>query len=341
MAGATGAQGPAGQNGLSAYEIAVQNGYAGTESQWLSTAIVGPQGPQGIAGANGIDGATGPQGPQGIQGLTGAAGPQGPQGIQGEQGLQGPQGVAGTNGTNGVDGTQGPIGLTGPAGQNGQNGTNGIDGLSAYQIWLNAGNIGSETDFLNSISSNVIGVTSSSIIYYMEPGTYLWNKPLNVNKIKVKLLGAGGAGGVGASIGCIGGSGGSGAYVEGVIDVSQYSQLTITVGEKGNALPTPTNGGASSIGNIVVAGGGFCGSAGGQFGPGASGSGGVAVGQNCFLLNGASGQSTCTVSSPGIPKISLSYPSINSNEKVYGMGGISRTNTFGTNGTSGFIIIEY
>ena len=123
--------------------------------------------------------------------------------------------------------------------------------------------------------------------------------------------------------------------------VSQNSQLTITVGEKGNALPTPTNGGASSIGNIVVAGGGFCGSAGGQFGPGTSGNGGIAVGQNCFLLNGASGQSTCTVSSPGIPKISLSYPSINSNEKVYGMGGISRTSTFGTNGTSDFVIIEY
>lgn len=113
-----GPQGPAGQNGLSAYEIAVQNGYNGTESQWLSTAIVGPQ---GIAGANGIDGATGPQG------------------------IQGPQGIAGTNGTNGVDGALGP---QGPAGQNG---INGQDGLSAYQIWLNAGNTGTETQFLTSL----------------------------------------------------------------------------------------------------------------------------------------------------------------------------------------------
>ena len=175
----------------------------------------------------------------------------------------------------------------------------------------------------------------------MDAGTYIWIKPSNINKIKVKLLGGGGAGGIGVSIGCIGGSGGSGAYVEGVIDISQYSQLTITVGGKGNTFPTPTNGGASSIGNFVVAGGGFCGAGGGQFGPGASGSGGVALGQNCFLLNGANGQSTCTVSSPGIPKISLSYPSIDINEKVYGMGGISRHNTIGTSGTSGFVIIEY
>lgn len=87
--------------------------------------------------------------------------------------------------------------------------------------------------------------------------------------------------------------------------------------------------------------GSFCGAGGGRFGPGASGSGGVALGQNCFLLNGANGQSTCTVSSPGIPKISLSYPSIDINEKVYGMGGISRHNTIGTSGTSGFVIIEY
>jgi hypothetical protein len=121
---------------LSAYEIAVQNGYTGTESQWLSTAIVGPQGPQGIAGVNGIDGATGPQGPQGIQGLTGAAGPQG---------IQGPQGIAATNATNGLDGVDG---AQGPAGQNG---INGQDGLSAYQIWLNAGNTGTEAQFLASL----------------------------------------------------------------------------------------------------------------------------------------------------------------------------------------------
>ncbi|MBU6170601.1 MAG: hypothetical protein KGQ87_03790 [Verrucomicrobia bacterium] len=62
--------------GKSAYEVAVENGFSGSESQWLAS-LVGPQGIQGIQGE------VGPQGPQGIQGVVG---PQGIQGIQGEVG---------------------------------------------------------------------------------------------------------------------------------------------------------------------------------------------------------------------------------------------------------------
>lgn len=59
--------------GLSAYAIAVENGFRGTEEEWLESlkGIEGPQGPQGE---------TGPQGPQGIQGVQGPEGPQGPKG---------------------------------------------------------------------------------------------------------------------------------------------------------------------------------------------------------------------------------------------------------------------
>jgi len=71
--------------GKSAYEVAVDNGFVGTEAQWLAS-LVGPQGIQGIQGV---------AGPQGIQGIQGAAGPQGEQGSQGLQGLQGIQGPAG------------------------------------------------------------------------------------------------------------------------------------------------------------------------------------------------------------------------------------------------------
>ena len=35
---------------------------------------------------------------------------------------------------------------------NGADGIDGMDGLSAYQIWLNAGNNGSSQDFLNSLA---------------------------------------------------------------------------------------------------------------------------------------------------------------------------------------------
>jgi hypothetical protein len=47
--GATGPQGPA---GASAYDIAVANGFVGTEEEWLAS-LVGPQGPQGEPGSGG------------------------------------------------------------------------------------------------------------------------------------------------------------------------------------------------------------------------------------------------------------------------------------------------
>ena len=86
-----------GPQGKSAYEVAVDEGYTGTEEEWLAS-LVGPQGPQGIQGIQGekgdkgdtgATGATGPQGPQGIQGIQGETGPQGEQGPQGIQGNPG------------------------------------------------------------------------------------------------------------------------------------------------------------------------------------------------------------------------------------------------------------
>lgn len=68
-----------GLKGESAYEVAVENGFEGTEEEWLAS-LVGPQGQQGIQGVQGpqgIQGATGPQGETGATGATGATGPQG------------------------------------------------------------------------------------------------------------------------------------------------------------------------------------------------------------------------------------------------------------------------
>jgi len=53
MQGATGSQGLPGEAGLdgkSAYEIAVANGFAGTEEEWLAS-LVGPEGPAGPTGS--------------------------------------------------------------------------------------------------------------------------------------------------------------------------------------------------------------------------------------------------------------------------------------------------
>ena len=60
--GATGAAGTNGTNGSSAFQVAVTNGFVGTEAQWLAS-LVGTQGPAG---------ATGLTGPQGIAGTNGS-----------------------------------------------------------------------------------------------------------------------------------------------------------------------------------------------------------------------------------------------------------------------------
>lgn len=59
-----------GIDGDSAYEIAVANGYVGTEAQWLAS----------LVGATGAPGATGATGSPGPQGSTGPQGPEGPPG---------------------------------------------------------------------------------------------------------------------------------------------------------------------------------------------------------------------------------------------------------------------
>lgn len=57
--------------------------------------------------------------------------------------------------TNGVWGNSvplvGPQGIQGPQGVAGTNGINGTNGLSAYQIWLNTGNTGTEAQFLTAL----------------------------------------------------------------------------------------------------------------------------------------------------------------------------------------------
>lgn len=80
IVGKDGLDGTNGQNGLSAYEIAKNGGFIGTEEDWLES-------------------------------LKGEQGEKGEQGIQGIQGEKGQNGKDGTNGTNGIDGKDG-IGIT-------------------------------------------------------------------------------------------------------------------------------------------------------------------------------------------------------------------------------------
>lgn len=160
--GDTGAQGPQGLKGEKGDTGAT--GPQGPKGDKGDTGPVGQQGPQGLPGKDGqngitphIDTATGnwfvgstdtgikAQGPQGIQGIPGK---DGRNGIDGKDGDRGPQGIPGEQGEPGVPGTNGKDGIDGKDGQPGRDGT---DGKSAYQIWLDNGHYGTETEFLNSL----------------------------------------------------------------------------------------------------------------------------------------------------------------------------------------------
>ena len=128
--------GAQGIQGLSAYQVAVQHGFEGTEAEWLISlkGEKGETGPKGDKGDTGEKGATGERGPQGLQGERGLQGEKGEQGIQGpvgpkgEQGEQGIQGIQGPQGEPGPQGPKGEQGEPGPKGEPGANGAPGVQG---------------------------------------------------------------------------------------------------------------------------------------------------------------------------------------------------------------------
>lgn len=77
--GTDGAAGRDGVNGASAYEIAVQHGYGGSETAWLES----------LHGADGAKGDTGAAGAKGEKGDTGATGAKGEKGDKGDPGKDG------------------------------------------------------------------------------------------------------------------------------------------------------------------------------------------------------------------------------------------------------------
>lgn len=135
-----GAPGPkgdegAGRDGESAYEVALRNGFAGTEAEWLES-LVGPEGPVGgSSGGAGQDGADGQDGASAyeVAVANGFAGTQAQwldslRGVDGRDGVDGRNGVDGQPGAKGADGADGPEGPRGPTGQDGAPGADGADG---------------------------------------------------------------------------------------------------------------------------------------------------------------------------------------------------------------------
>ena len=110
-AGERGADGSDGAAGKSAYEIALQNGFVGTETDWLES-LKGQKGDTGEPGAAGAKGDPGEKGDQGEPGTPGEKGERGEKGEKGDTGTPGKDGVNGKDGTNGVDGKNGADGYS-------------------------------------------------------------------------------------------------------------------------------------------------------------------------------------------------------------------------------------
>jgi len=132
-----------GKDGKSAYQIATENGFIGTEEEWLES----------LKGIDGKDGADGAPGQDGIDGKNGADGHDGVNGIDGKSAYE----IAVANGFTGTevewleslkgsDGRDGADGLPGKDGIDGEPGVNGTDGKSAYIIAVEHGFTGTETE---------------------------------------------------------------------------------------------------------------------------------------------------------------------------------------------------
>mgnify|MGYP000050636446 CR=1 FL=1 len=134
-----GANGEKGTDGKSAYQIAVEQGYQGSESDWLSS-LKGDKGDKGNTGAKGNPGQDGAEGKSAYaiavehgyedseeKWLLSLKGEKGDTGERGEKGDTGLQGERGEKGETGQQGEQGPMG---EKGEKGDAGVAGKDGFS-------------------------------------------------------------------------------------------------------------------------------------------------------------------------------------------------------------------
>ena len=74
-----------GKDGKSSYEIAVEHGFVGTETEWLES-------PKGVDGKDGVNGKDGCDGRNGVDGLPGKDGKSGADGLPGRDGINGTDG---------------------------------------------------------------------------------------------------------------------------------------------------------------------------------------------------------------------------------------------------------
>lgn len=106
--------------GLSAYQVAVKNGFKGTEQEWLNSL----KGKDGYTPRKGIDYFDGQPGKDGKDGANGK------DGVNGKDGIDGKDGYTPVKGKDYVDGKDGKDGYTPVKGKDYFDGANGKDGYT-------------------------------------------------------------------------------------------------------------------------------------------------------------------------------------------------------------------
>jgi hypothetical protein len=147
--------------GESAYQVAVRNGFTGTEQEWLLSL----KGERGETGQQGEAGSTGQQGERGSDGATGSQGEQGLKGDTGSQGIPGQDStVPGPKGDKGDTGDQGVQGLKGDKGDPG----------SAYTLTVQAltsSPTDSQTVYFGQLPKAPTTTANISKVYIRKAGT--------------------------------------------------------------------------------------------------------------------------------------------------------------------------
>ena len=113
------------EDGKSAYELAVANGFKGTEQEWLAS-LNGRDGADGYTPVKGKDYFDGKDGQNGKDGYTPV------KGVDYFDGVDGKDGYTPIKGKDYFDGTPGKDGINGKDGRDGKDGTNGVDGKDGY-----------------------------------------------------------------------------------------------------------------------------------------------------------------------------------------------------------------